>query len=80
MLTKKCTEAIQVTDISARQSRNNWGRFTTVSGQELLAKGLTHELALCTDMNIQGLSISLHKPNYLEITDLWEIKTTKKRH
>lgn len=79
MLTKRCAETVQVTDTSARQSRINWGRFISVSCQKLLAKGLTHELVLCTGMNIHGLSISWHKLDYLEITDLWEIKTTKKK-
>lgn len=64
MLTKKCPETIQVTDISARQSRNNWGICISISGQELLAKGLTYGLTLCTGMNIHDLFISLHKPNY----------------
>lgn len=50
MLTKSCTETIQVTDISAnRVDTNEVGRLTSISGQKLLlAKGLTHELALCT--------------------------------
>lgn len=44
---QKLYETIQVMDISARQSRYKWGRFTCISGQELLlAKGFTYELAL----------------------------------
>lgn len=72
-------ETVQVMDISARQSRNNWGTLISISGQGSLVKGLTYDLALCTGMNIHGLSVSLHKPNYLEIKDIWEMKTTKKK-